>query len=187
MKKIDWIAVFKNDLSCKVFQEPGRSEDVLYWVKRTENGKFHTASSTGNTYALRNFNIYSEIMEPTLFACEGEDSNWQCTSIVESSLDYWGSLCFASISDDKGKKIDVRVYGRYASHTNASIADYLYPRAIMYFLTYLSMYNDWSKFELENPTLFDDITNHNGIPSAVFELVNEPFKDLNAYNFPLAI
>ena len=175
----DWIAIFKNDLSSKVFLKPGISDDILYWVKRFSNGKQYTPSSTYNTYALRDFEIFDSQLQPAEMFYK-ETYRWDCTGINEGGRDAYGSYCSCYIKDSIGTVLNINISGQVPTTGGYQIAleQHLYFPAIVFFLRFLSQYQSWT--DVEN---YDNsITKGIGIPVKIFEKVNNRnnyFKDLN--------
>jgi hypothetical protein len=167
--KTDWIAVFKSDYTSKVFFEAVPSNDVLFWIKRYENGLTHTATSTGNIMRLRNFEFYTKDLEPTILSYDGKNS-WSCSEILEKIKDRLGSRCIIKLSDPLGDIKEIRMSGWYSRQGwNPSIDEDLYFTALIVFLKDMSTYESWANLAKINPSLYTDIVEHNGVPQIIFE------------------
>jgi len=171
--KQDWIAVFEDDFDARVFLEPGKSEDVMYWIKRFENGKIHTAVSTGNRYALRSFEFFDKNFNLVNIKFS-KNTGWMCTKVEEPSLDAWGSNCFCHITDVTGRSFKVRISGMY-NCGNHQIRDVSYFTALMIFLEMLYEFEDWKDLEKKSKKLYIEITTGSGIPISVFEEVYQNY------------
>lgn len=169
MKKTDWIALFHSDYTSQVFFEAVASNAVLFWIKRSENGRTHRATSTGNIMQLRNFEFYTKNLEPTIFAYDNKNS-WSCAEIRETSKNRLGSSCFIKLVDPLGDMKEIRMSGWYSRPGwNPSINEDLYFTALILFLKEMSTYESWANLSVTNPSLYTDIVEHNGIPQIIFE------------------
>lgn len=171
MNQIDWIAIFKNDLTSKVFTEPVKSGNVIYWIKRFEDGRYHRPTTTNNKYALRSFDIFDANFKLAHLQCDNGD--WKCLTFKEHSLDYWGSSCSCIIEDKHNVQLKVSVHGKYPRsnfNNNASISADLYPISLLFFLKLLSNYECWESLRIENKRLMQEITK--GVPRRIFRQVD---------------
>lgn len=174
----DWIALFDNDFTVRVFQKPAACKDIKYWIKRFHNGKFHRPSSTFNSYALRGFEIFdSNLANATI--SDNLNGNWKCVSFTEAGLDAHGSYCYCVIKDRYEKTENINIHGQWQFYGGfqTTIQQHLYFSAILFFLKLLSQYDGWTDVKENNKKLI------NGIPFEIFEKVEKRdayLKDLNA-------
>ncbi|AYL97758.1 hypothetical protein [Mucilaginibacter celer] len=173
--KEDWIALFDKDLLSKTFLWPGNSNQILYWIKRYENGKYHYPRTTNNKYKLRSFEFFDSQLKPTALEYGGLNK-WECVRLEEKALDASGSYCFCSIKDPLENSLSVRMHGRWnTSHGGfvTSISQDLYISCLMLFLKELSVYKNWEDLKVNNLEMFTDITKLNGVPQSIFERVEK--------------
>jgi len=158
-----------------VFSTSAFSNDVLYWVKRYDNGHYHTAVSTGNRYELRSFEFYDGNISPCIITY-GRINKWKCLKVKETGLDKTGSRCLITIADPKDQIQEIRMCGlnsKYYGGFRTAINENFYFTAIILFLNLLSKYTDWEHLEKRDFNLFDDIKNHTGVPLYIFDEAEE--------------
>lgn len=149
----DWIALFELDFSAHTFSDKTHCEDVRYWIKRSGNTQIHEASSTGNRYEMRNY----EVFDKKGVKVNIEWFNWTCLSITETYRDYYGCGLRVEIGDPSGVIKSVSI-STLIGHNH--LKEHLLISCIMYFLLSLKSSNSWeealsyennlSKFEINN-------------------------------------
>ncbi|WP_029275109.1 hypothetical protein [Pedobacter borealis] len=173
-----WVAVFKNDFTSKTFKDYVYSDDVLFWIKRTNNLLVHTANSTGNTYFMRNFLFFNQKLEETYIYYSL--NSWKCNDLEETGRDYFGSYCKVSIEDPKG--ISRTFYLNGDRPSQLSLPENLYFTYILFFLKSLDQYKDWNDISIKCKDIYEDYFQKQQIPVNIIETVYLNFQERKANN-----
>ncbi|RZA02872.1 MAG: hypothetical protein EOP47_05200 [Sphingobacteriaceae bacterium] len=175
-KTIDWIGIF-DDNSSKIFDFPASSNQILYWVRRYEDGRKHIPVTTGNVYNLRSFDIFDNNLEQT--SLTNLECNWKCTTINEIYLDRPnGSTCLWNITDSEGRSISLKATGKIK---HGRLNEDLDVTAIMVLLDWLSIYLNWQDLNTKEPALFKHMNDH-CVPLSLFNFVHDNYSQARFMN-----
>lgn len=182
-RKEEWIALFKKDYISKVFLKPGSSDEVLYWIKRHEDGRFHIPVTTGNIYSLRSFEFYDANLNVTSFRSRGTNK-WVCESFREKSLDAHGSFCECDIKDPDGYVVTLLFRGMNGINHGGfqtTIDGNLYMSVLMFFLKRLSSASSWKQLEIEDEELHNHLSISKSVPTEFFYKIEQREYKLREY------
>ncbi|MEJ6980535.1 hypothetical protein WG906_08750 [Pedobacter sp. P351] len=173
-----WIAVFRDDLTSKVFSVPSDSDDVLFWIKRFENGQMSGVTHQGNTKPLRSFEFYNSKLLPAVLSADILEYKWTCTGVEEIKHDNQGSSCNCTITDPNNVSVKINLSGYFVRDGGnfgwtPFLDENLYFSAVILLLRMLAHFSNWKELALKKPTIFEDITQVNGVPQSIYNYLHK--------------
>ncbi len=171
--KEDWIAIFK-DYSCKVFTSAISSNDVLYWIKRYENGRTWTAKSTGNIKNLRSFLIFDNELNPTELG--NLKNSWKFMAVEEIESNFLYQVLEILIKDVNGEQIKLTMEGS-AQTWKVFLYPDCYFEALLIFMIALNEFKNLNDLRTRNIKLSNYLITYKRIPEVFTLITNERYRE----------